>query len=205
MLLSDRGIAEAMYQKSLTIEPLLEPIQPASIELHLGEEILLRQRVILRPNEILDPRIPPNQDSYLALTRYSNTNGEDYVLLLEQGRIYLATTIEAVGFGNTLAGKVEGKSSLGRLGLQIENAGFIDPGFRGQITLELVNMSGSSFRLYPGMRIAQLLIYQLDQPTRRSYGDTTLRSRYQDQRGTTPAKGEDTPPSPQRRRSKRLE
>jgi len=94
-----------------------------------------------------------------------------------------------IALGDQLAGRLEGKSSLGRLGLLVHStAGFIDPGFTGHITLELSNVATLPIKLWPGMRIGQLCIFRLASPARQPYGSAVYGSRYQDQRGPTPSR-----------------
>lgn len=104
--------------------------------------------------------------------------------------MWLASTKETITLGPGYAAQIGGKSSLGRLGLTVhQTAGFIDPGFHGQITLELVNLGSRPIVLTEGMRIAQLTIWTLDQPAERPYGHAALGSHYQGQHGPTAAGG----------------
>jgi dCTP deaminase len=101
----------------------------------------------------------------------------------------LGSTIESVTLPNDIAAKIEGRSSLGRLGLVIHaTAGFIDPGFSGQVTLEISNISNLPIKLYPGMRIGQIAFFLMSSPVSRPYGSKGLGSKYQDQRGPTASK-----------------
>jgi len=99
------------------------------------------------------------------------------------------STLEVITLGNDLAARLEGKSSLGRLGLLTHStAGFIDPGFSGHVTLELSNVANLPIKLYPGMKIGQICVLQLSSPSEHPYGSSIYGSRYQDQRGPTPSR-----------------
>lgn len=101
----------------------------------------------------------------------------------------LASTLEVISLGDQLAGRLEGKSSLGRLGLLTHStAGFIDPGFSGHVTLELSNVANLPITLWPGMKIGQLCIFRLSSPAEHPYGSVVYGSRYQGQRGPTPSR-----------------
>ncbi|GAB3949321.1 hypothetical protein GCM10027614_47980 [Micromonospora vulcania] len=101
----------------------------------------------------------------------------------------LASTLEVISLGDQLAGRLEGKSSLGRLGLLTHStAGFIDPGFSGHVTLELSNVANLPITLWPGMKIGQLCIFRLSSPAEHPYGSMVYGSRYQGQRGPTPSR-----------------
>jgi len=101
----------------------------------------------------------------------------------------LGSTLERVGIPPDLAARLEGKSSLGRLGLMTHStAGFLDPGFHGHVTLELSNVANLPITLYPGMRIGQIAVFQLTTPAERPYGSRGSRSKYQGQQGPTPSR-----------------
>jgi dCTP deaminase len=112
--------------------------------------------------------------------------GDDWLLL--PGEFKLASTLETVTIPADIVGMVAGKSSLARIGLTVEQAGWIDPGFTGQITCELFNASNQPIRLRPEQPICQIAFIRLDQPAARPYGSPGLRSHYQGQRGPTPAR-----------------
>ena len=106
--------------------------------------------------------------------------------MLHPGEFVLASTLEVITLGDQLAGRLEGKSSLGRLGLLTHStAGFIDPGFSGHVTLELSNVANLPITLWPGMKIGQLCIFRLSSPAEHPYGSAVYGSRYQGQRGPT--------------------
>ncbi len=176
MMLSDGDIEEALEREDLIISPLAEgAIQPASIDLRLGDCLALPHR------EDLDGGLPVrNRKLWLDPGRET---------WLEPGQFVLASTYEYVTVGANLALKLEGKSSLGRLGLVIHaTAGFIDPGFEGEITLELSNVGENMIGLTPGMFIAQVCVFELKTPARKPYGHPDRSSRYQGQRGPTPSR-----------------
>ena len=109
--------------------------------------------------------------------------------MLHPGEFVLASTYETVTLGPAVAARLEGKSSLGRLGLLTHStAGFIDPGFSGHVTLELSNMATLPVKLWPGMKIGQLCFFQLTSPAEHPYGSVQYGSRYQGQRGPTPSR-----------------
>ena len=111
------------------------------------------------------------------------------ILFCTQGEFVLASTYEVITLPDDIAGRLEGKSSLGRLGLLTHStAGFIDPGFSGHITLELSNVANLPVKLFPGMKIGQLCLIKLSSPAEHPYGSAVYGSRYQGQRGPTPSK-----------------
>ncbi|HEY7174211.1 MAG TPA: dCTP deaminase, partial [Micromonosporaceae bacterium] len=114
-------------------------------------------------------------------------DGQPFVL--HPGEFVLASTLEVITLGDQLAGRLEGKSSLGRLGLLTHStAGFIDPGFSGHVTLELSNVANLPINLWPGMKIGQLCMFRLSSPAEHPYGSAVYGSRYQGQRGPTPSR-----------------
>lgn len=176
MFLADSAIQHAIDRGSLRIEGLAPiRVQPSSVELHLGDEF----KWWTSGGEI-DPLDPPAM--YSANPKRS---GHDW-FLLEPKQFMLGHTVETVGVDSTLAAQVDGKSSLARLGLQVHmTSGFVDPGFEGQITLELFNAAPKPIRLRPGMVIAQLFIIPMWGPVQRPYGSAGVDSRYQGQTGAT--------------------
>lgn len=165
MLLSDRSIREVLTQRAL-IDPLPDDrrIQPASVDLLLGNEFEL--------------------DGWKTCTM-----SEGGIFFLEPGEFALAHTVETICLPTDLAARVEGKSTFGRRGLLIHaTAGFIDPGFRGQVTLELANIGQMSIGIQVGEPIAQICFYQLTTRAERPYGDERLGSKYQGQTGATSAR-----------------
>lgn len=168
-------------EKDLRILPWEpERLQPASYELALSARFLLFDPTV----EIIDP---------LALGAYTreiniDDNEQPYYdqgyLVLHPGEFVIGSTVETISFPNNLVGILNGKSSLGRLGLQVHaTAGFFDPGFSGTATLEMSNISRLPIRLWPGMLVAQMAFYGLSRASERPYGSPGLHSRYQDQSG----------------------
>jgi dCTP deaminase len=179
MILSDRDIRMRLAAGTLGIEPLADPalqIQPASVDLRLSPEF-----IVYRPGEIacLDPRAPESLS--LAAERTVIREGEAFTL--HPGDFALGSTVERVSIPDDLVGQVDGRSSVGRLAIVVHaTAGLIDPGFTGQITLELSNIGRIPVRLYPGVRIAQIVLQQLSSPAERPYG-AQRGSNYQAQSG----------------------
>jgi dCTP deaminase len=178
VLLSDRDLVAELKAGQLQLEPF-EPalVQPSSIDVRLDRWF----RVF---NNHLYTHIDPaqRQDDLTAMVEV--TDGQPFVL--HPGEFVLASTLEVITLGNQLAGRLEGKSSLGRLGLLTHStAGFIDPGFSGHVTLELSNVANLPITLWPGMKIGQLCIFRLSSPAEHPYGSAVYGSRYQGQRGPT--------------------
>jgi dCTP deaminase len=181
VLLSDRDLIAELKAGTLGIEPF-EPalVQPSSIDFRLDHMF----RVF---NNHLYTHIDPatQQDELTSMVEVAD--GQPFVL--HPGEFVLASTLEVITLGNQLAGRVEGKSSLGRLGLLTHStAGFIDPGFSGHITLELSNVANLPIKLWPGMKIGQLCIMRLTSEAEHPYGSAVYGSRYQGQRGPTPSR-----------------
>lgn len=177
VILSDGTIRRLLAEGSLIIEPL-EPdqVQPASVDVRLGDTFLVFRN---HTAEVIDPFQRPSD----LMQDVSVAPGQAFVL--HPGEFVLGTTLEVIGLPNDLVARVEGKSSLGRLGLLIHaTAGFVDPGWaRGQITLELSNVATLPIKLWPGMKIGQLSFHRLDAPAERPYGHPELNSKYVGQVG----------------------
>lgn len=170
MILSDRTIEKMLAEGSLTITPLTkEQIQPASVDIRLGNTFSITEDsstgVITMEREIL----------------YRTIQTDTYILL--PGQFILATTMEYFELPDDLTAFVEGRSSLGRMGLFIQNAGWVDPGFKGEITLELFNANRCAIELKAGRRVGQLVFAKMDEPAEHPY-----RGKYQNQRGATGSK-----------------
>jgi dCTP deaminase len=167
MILSDRDIRARLAAGDLAIGPLANPeeqLQPASVDLRLAEEFL-----VYKPAQVacLDPREP---ETWRAASERVMV-GENDAFILHPGEFALGSTIERVTIPPDLVARVDGRSSIGRLAVVVHaTAGFIDPGFEGQITLELSNLGRIPVRLYPGMRIAQIVLHQLTSTAERPYG-----------------------------------
>ncbi|SNZ09394.1 dCTP deaminase [Persephonella hydrogeniphila] len=171
MILSDRKIKELLRKKELIIEPIdSNQIQPSSVDLRLGNDFLIYPEEI----EILDVKNPDLGNQLKKVV------ADEEGFVIQPKHFILATTREYIKLPDYLTAFVEGRSSLGRLGLFIENAGWVDAGFEGNITLEFYNANSRPLRIYPGMRICQLVFAQMEQPAENPY-----RGKYQGQRGTT--------------------
>ncbi len=181
MLLSDRDLLDEIDNGRLGLDPF-DPtlIQPSSIDVRLDRMF----RVFNNSKYThIDPSI--QQDD---LTSLVEPKGED-PFVLHPGEFVLGSTFEAVTLPDDIAGRLEGKSSLGRLGLLTHStAGFVDPGFSGHITLELSNVANLPIVLWPGMKIGQLCLFRLSSPSMHPYGSAIYGSRYQGQRGPTPSR-----------------
>jgi dCTP deaminase len=181
MLLSDRDLHEQIASGALVLDPF-DPtlVQPASIDVRLDRYF----RVFNNSKYThIDPAV--QQDELTALVEVPT----DEPFVLHPGEFVLGSTYETVTLPDTLAGRLEGKSSLGRLGLLTHStAGFIDPGFTGHITLELSNAANLPITLWPGMKVGQLCLFRLTSPSLHPYGSAEYGSRYQGQRGPTPSR-----------------
>ncbi len=152
-------------------------LQPASIDLKLGNEFWR-----FLPSEYVDM-----VDRVVGMAREEWSDGT--FVELKPKELMLATTVERIELGPRVCASIEGKSSLGRMGLAVHvTAGFVDPGFRGQITLELFNLSASTIRLRPGMAVCQVAFTECMTRAMRPYGSPGLGSRYQDQTGAVPVR-----------------
>ena len=181
MLLSDRDILGEIKAERIRIEPYDEAmVQPSSIDFRLDRYF----RVFENHRY---PHIDPAADQS-DLTRVVEPEGEE-PFILHPGEFVLGSTHELVTLPDDIAARVEGKSSLGRLGLLTHaTAGFVDPGFSGHVTLELANVATLPIKLYPGMKIGQLCFFRLSSPAEHPYGSEKYGSRYQGQRGPTPSR-----------------
>lgn len=181
VLLSDRDIKRAIDDGDLGIDPY-DPtfVQPSSVDCRMDRFF----RVF---NNSKYTHIDPKKRMEDLTTLVEVPDGDSFVL--HPGEFVLASTLERFTLSNKIAARLEGKSSLGRLGLLTHStAGFIDPGFDGYITLELSNVSNLPITLWPGMKVGQLAIFTLSSPAETPYGSGTLGSKYQGQRGPTPSK-----------------
>ena len=178
MLLSDKDIRDAIDNGRLGIEPFApELIQPSSVDVRIDKYF----RVF---NNSKYTHIDPKLEMPDLTTEVEVPEDEPFVL--HPGEFVLAATLEKFTLPNDLAGRLEGKSSLGRLGLLTHStAGFIDPGFSGHITLELSNVANLPITLWPGMKVGQLALFRMSSPAQTPYGSGALGSKYQGQRGPT--------------------
>jgi dCTP deaminase len=181
VILSDRSLREAIAAGRLVIDPLDDDaIQPSSIDVRLDN----RFRVFYTARHPYIDVKQPMED----LTELVEVKPDD-AFILHPGEFVLGSTLEQVGIPADLAARLEGKSSLGRLGLMTHStAGFLDPGFVGHVTLELSNVANLPITLYPGMRIGQIAVFQLTTAAERPYGSRGVGSKYQGQRGPTPSR-----------------
>ena len=181
MLLSDRDLLTEIDNQRVAIEPFdVEMVQPSSIDIRLD-----RMFRVFENHRY--PHIDPSIEQ-ADLTRLIEPEGDD-PFTLHPGEFVLGSTLEVVSLPDDIAGRLEGKSSLGRLGLLTHStAGFIDPGFSGHVTLELSNVATLPIKLFPGMKIGQLCLFRLSSPADHPYGSEKYGSRYQGQRGPTPSR-----------------
>ena len=181
MLLSDRDIKAEIASGRVAVDPYADAmIQPSSIDVRLDRwfRVFENHRY---------PHIDPSIEQP-DLTRLIEPEGDE-PFILHPGEFVLGSTYEVVTLPDDIAGRLEGKSSLGRLGLLTHStAGFIDPGFSGHVTLELSNVATLPIKLWPGMKIGQLCLFRLSSPAEHPYGSSVYGSRYQGQRGPTPSR-----------------
>jgi dCTP deaminase len=178
VLLSDRDIRSELSSGRVGLDPLdLGMVQPSSVDVRLDRFFRLFDN---HKYQHIDPAVDQPD-----LTRLVEVDAmESFVL--HPGEFVLGATYEAVTLPDDIAARLEGKSSLGRLGLLTHStAGFIDPGFSGHVTLELSNVATLPITLWPGMKIGQLCFFRLSSPAEHPYGSDKYGSRYQGQRGPT--------------------
>jgi len=181
MILSDRSIREELAAGRIVIDPLDETaVQPSSVDLRVDNSF----RVFANHRHpYIDVRQP--QPDLTELVKVED--GEPFIL--HPGEFVLGSTYERVKLPDDLVARLEGKSSLGRLGLLVHaTAGFVDAGWDGWLTLELSNVATLPIAIYPRMRIGQLAFFRLSTPAEHPYGSDALRSKYQGQRGPTASK-----------------
>jgi dCTP deaminase len=178
VLLSDRDIRAEIDNQRIVLEPWDESmVQPSSVDVRLD-------RLFRLFDNHKYPHIDPAQDQP-DLTRIVEVEADE-PFVLHPGEFVLGATYEVVTLPDDIAARLEGKSSLGRLGLLTHStAGFIDPGFSGHVTLELSNVATLPITLWPGMKIGQLCFFRLSSPAEHPYGSERYGSRYQGQRGPT--------------------
>ena len=181
MVLSDKTIKEYLEKGNILIDPLDEKdIQPASVDLHIDNGILVFKN---SSEPFIDLRKElPNLTEKIEIQK-------EEPFMLHPGEFVLASTIERIKLGTNVVGRLEGKSSLGRVGLLIHStAGYVDPGWDGQLTLELTNVAKLPITLYYGMRIGQISFLGLSSEAENPYGSSKLSSRYQGQSDPTASK-----------------
>jgi len=181
VLLSDRDIRSEINAGRVAVEPFEEAmIQPSSVDVRLDKFFRVFEN---HKYSVIDPSLEQPE-----LTREVIADGAE-PFILHPGEFVLASTYEVITLPDDIAGRLEGKSSLGRLGLLTHStAGFIDPGFSGHITLELSNVANLPVKLFAGMKIGQLCLIKLSSPAEHPYGSEKYGSRYQGQRGPTPSR-----------------
>ena len=180
-MLSDKDIKKSLKNKEIQITPLDENyIQPSSVDLRVGSDFRVFEN---HKYSHIDPKAEQND-----LTTLVNSSQEE-PFVLHPGEFVLGTTYEKVTLSNKIVARLEGKSSLGRIGLLIHStAGFVDPGFSGYLTSELSNVAYLPIRIYPEMKIGQISFYYLNSPSESEYGSNVYGSKYQGQKGPTPSK-----------------
>jgi len=181
VILSDKTIREEIDAGRIVIDPLdKDCIQPSSVDLHLDRYF----RVFLNHTmRVID--VKEDQEELTELVEI----GEDDSFVLHPGEFVLGSTSERVTLPTDLVARLEGKSSLGRLGLLIHStAGFVDAGWDGHLTLELSNVANLPIALYPGMKIGQISFLRMTTPADAPYGSASVGSKYQGQRGPTPSR-----------------
>lgn len=179
MILSDKSIKQALKQGKLVVEPLGDNcIQPSSVDLHLDNELCLFDR---HTQGYVD--LKEDQTKFAKKLKIGK---EPFILHPKE--FILGATLERITLANDLVARIEGKSSLGRVGLIIHStAGFVDAGWDGHLTLEISNISNIPITLYANMKIAQIAFSKMTTPADRPYGSDQLKSKYHAQRGVTPS------------------
>jgi dCTP deaminase len=186
LILVDHDIMMAVVYNEIEIDPYDHAqVQPASYDIRLSPEI----RRIDPRMEVIDPG---------AKQPYSFPEVLQHPFVLHPGEFILASSVERIRLCDHMVAQLSGKSSLARVGLQVEAAGYFDPGWDGQATMELLNMTQRPIRLYPGMKIAQMVFLRTTSAAQRPYGHPELGSKYQGQTGPTPSEmwREDPPEVP---------
>lgn len=181
MVLSDKTIRELIKSKRLTIFPF-DPvlIQPSSYNLRLANKFRIFKNA---QQAYLDVREPVTD--YMEVIEIM----DDQPIIIHPREFILGETMEYFEIPNDLVGRLEGKSSLGRLGIIIHStAGYVDPGFKGTLTLEISNLANIPIKLYPKMKIAQMSFHYMSTPAQTPYGSPKLHSKYQSQKGPTESK-----------------
>jgi dCTP deaminase len=181
VILSDRSIREALDAGHIEIDPLFpDCIQPSSVDLHVDRYFRVFRNHTMR---VID--VKEDQEDLTELVEIK----PDESFVLHPGEFVLGSTAERVRLPNDLVARLEGKSSLGRLGLLIHStAGFVDAGWNGHLTLELSNVANLPITLYPGMKIGQISFLRMTTAAEVPYGSKAAGSKYQGQRGPTPSR-----------------
>lgn len=184
MILSDADIKKRLLEKSIVIDPITDmdqQIQPASVDLRLADTFVVYR---LPDQPCIDPQDPDTVNQFTDTVKVKPGNA----FILHPGEFALGSTVERVKVPADLVARVEGRSSIGRLAVVVHaTAGFIDPGFDGRITLELSNLGRVAVKLYPGMRISQIVFHTMQSPAERPYGPERG-SKYWGQEGAVASK-----------------
>jgi dCTP deaminase len=181
VILSDVTIREELAAGRIVIEPLGDQsVQPSSVDLHVDRYFRVFRN---DTTPYIDPK--QHQEDLTELVEVDDSGA----FILHPGEFVLGSTLERVALPDDLVARLEGKSSLGRLGLLIHStAGFVDAGWDGHLTLELSNVANLPIALYPGMKIGQISFLRMTTAAEHPYGSTTTGSKYQGQRGPTPSR-----------------
>jgi dCTP deaminase len=181
VILSDVTIREELAAGRIVIDPLgRDSVQPSSVDLHVDRYFRVFRN---DTTPFIDPK--ERQEDLTELVEMS----DDRAFILHPGEFVLGSTLERVALPNDLVARLEGKSSLGRLGLLIHStAGFVDAGWDGHLTLELSNVANLPIALYPGMKIGQISFLRMTTAAEHPYGSDATGSKYQGQRGPTPSR-----------------
>lgn len=181
MILSDRTIKEEIKKKGIVIKPfMLQAVQPAGVDLRLGNEFRL-----FSPSKM--PYIDPTKDIGGYTETVKIEDGE--FITIHPGQFILGIIYEWVEFKNHITARLDGRSSLGRLGIMIHaTAGSVDPGWKGNLVLEISNVGSLPIALYPKMRICKISFHYLTEPSENVYGSKKLKSKYAGQRGVVASK-----------------
>lgn len=181
VILSDRSIREALAARRVVVDPLDDAdVQPSSVDLRLDRYFRVFRN---DTTPFIDPKEP--QEDLTEMVEVAEANA----FILHPGEFVLGSTVERVVLPDDLVARLEGKSSLGRLGLLIHStAGFVDAGWDGHLTLELSNVANLPIALYPGMKIGQISFFEMTTAADHPYGSSGKGSKYQGQRGPTPSR-----------------
>jgi len=181
VILSDVSIRKELADGRIVIDPLDDrDVQPSSVDLRVDRYFRVFRN---DTTPFIDPK--RNQEDLTELVEVA----DDKAFILHPGEFVLGSTLEVVTLPDDLVARLEGKSSLGRLGLLIHStAGFVDAGWSGHLTLELSNVANLPIAIYPGMKIGQISFIRMTSPAENPYGSTRTRSKYQGQRGPTPSR-----------------
>jgi dCTP deaminase len=181
VVLSDESIREQLESGGIVIEPLGDgALQPSSVDIRVDRFFRVFRN---DTTPYIDPKRPQEDRTELGEVP------EDGAFILHPGEFVLGSTLERVGLGPDIVARLEGKSSLGRLGLLIHStAGFVDSGWDGHLTLELSNVANLPIAIYPGMKIGQISFLRMTTEAALPYGSEGTRSKYQGQRGPTPSR-----------------